>query len=254
MTPQGRTGGPAGNSRSLRGLGLGDAGGLEAGFAGEREVELVGRRVAPGVGGVAGDGLDIGAGFGGRAPSRRRRPRRGPRRRCRPRRRGRCCRSRGEVGEVAGGGGEGLGRVEGVLEAAQLGRAGHELGDALGAGRADGGGVEEAFLPDQPGEEARVEAVGAGRRSRSGGRHRRCSWPRGCRRRGRTCNARWSRAAAAGLRGRRAGRVSAGSARAGAGEAEKARRQQCKEAPSPGHGRETSGGKEAVPEGWLGKP
>ena len=70
----------------------------------------------------------------------------------------------GEVGEVAGGGDEGLGRVEGVGEAAQLGGAGHELGDALGAGRADGGGVEEALLPDQAGEEARVEAVAARRR------------------------------------------------------------------------------------------
>ena len=65
----------------------------------------------------------------------------------------------GELGEVARGGDERLGRVEGVGEAAQLGGAGHELGDALGAGRADRGGVEQAFLPDQPREEARGRAA-----------------------------------------------------------------------------------------------
>ena len=70
----------------------------------------------------------------------------------------------GELGQVARRGGERLGRVERIVEAAQPGGLGHELRDALGAGRADRPGLEQAFAPEQAREEVLVERIRPGHR------------------------------------------------------------------------------------------
>ena len=154
-----------GNSRRRRAAAWATQAAWKPASPAEGEVDLGGRGVAPGVGGVAGDGLDVGAGLGGeRRPCRDEAGGAGLAAVVGDRGEADVAEVAAEVGEVAGGRDERLGRVEGIGEAAQRGGAGHELGDALGAGRAEGGGVEQAFLPDQPGEEAGSSALARGRR------------------------------------------------------------------------------------------
>ena len=158
MTPQGRTG--ARGSRRLARLGPGDAGGLEVAPLVERQVDRRRRRVAPGLGRVAGDRAHIGAGLerqAGLGGDEARRPRLAAV--VGDGREADVAEVAAELGQVARRGDQRLGRVERVAEAAQLRRLRHELGDPLRAGRADRRGVEQALLPEQPGEEVAVEAV-----------------------------------------------------------------------------------------------
>jgi hypothetical protein len=140
--------------------GMGDAGLAEAGVPGQRQVELGRRRVAPGLGAQAGDRLHVGAGLG-RQPAPGGDEALGARLAAVIGHGGQADIAvvAAELGQVEPGGLERLGGVEGVPQAAQLCRARHELGDALGAGRADRGGVEQAFLPQEPGEEAGIERI-----------------------------------------------------------------------------------------------
>ena len=67
-----------------------------------------------------------------------------------------------QFGEIGGGRGKRLLRIEGVIEAAEGGSTGHELGQALRALGADGTRIEQTFLPDQPGHEGLGQAMLSG--------------------------------------------------------------------------------------------
>ena len=68
----------------------------------------------------------------------------------------------GEFGEQSGGLRNGLFRIERIGKATFVRRSRHELGDALGAGRADDARPETALLPDEPRQENDRQPVGVG--------------------------------------------------------------------------------------------
>ena len=253
--PQGqRPAGRRGTRGRVRVSACGDTGGLEAAFAGERQVERRRRGVAPGVGGVAGEAWEVGAGLGrqGVALALDEALGAGLAAVVGDSGEAEVAEVAGEVGEVIRRGEEGLGRVERVGKAAQSAVPGMNWAMPWApAGLTAEASKRLSF------QISRAKKLGSrrcgGRPSRSRGRRRRRSWPR--RMQAPLSDVQCSAAPRARRRGQERGdrRVPAGSARAGAARGREAPRggSQGKEVLSPGHGRETSGGKAAVPEGRL---